>query len=296
MTSRKAAIAFSVLVLPWLLGLALLSCSPRSTPQGEGLSGSFQVKGSDTMVNLGSAWAEEFMRLHPKVRISVTGGGSGTGIAALINKTTDIAQASRSMKGEEYEKARQVGVEPREFVVGMDGLAVVVHPTNPVSELSFEQLSAIYSSGKVTNWKEVGGKDAPMVVLSRDTNSGTHVFFKEHVVQYKDGSLEYGPNVLMSPASKTGVDEVAGNPNAIFYVGLGYVSEKVKPVAIKKEASDKAVLPSVESVKNGTYTLARPLFVYTNVEPQGLLRDYIDWVLGPEGQTIVGDLEFVPLQ
>ena len=264
-----------------------------STPQAAELSGSVTVKGSDTMVNLASAWAEAFSNENPKVSISVTGGGSGTGIAALINKQTDIADASRAMKDEEKQDAEANGVNPVETQVALDGLSVVVNPSNPVSELSIPQLSDIYS-GKISNWKDVGGDDASIVVLARDTNSGTHVFFKEHVVQYQE-KLEYGPDVQFMAATQAGFDEVAGNENAIMYGGLGYVTDEVKPLGIKKDDSSAAVQASIATVKPGEYPVARPLFVYTNGEPTGVLKAYIDWILGSGGQKIVEELEFVPL-
>lgn len=265
------------------------------TPTPGGLSGAFQVKGSDTMVNLASAQAEAFMAKNSRVSIAVTGGGSGTGIAALINKNTDLANASRPMTAEEIKKAQDNGVNPQEVRVALDGLAVAVNPSNPVSELTFEQLAAIYQ-GKITNWKEVGGPDAPMVVLSRDTNSGTHVFFKEHVVQFNDAKAEYGPNVQMMAASKTGVDQVVANSNAIFYVGMGYITDKVKVLAIRETKDSPAVKPSMDTVLNGSYKVSRPLFVYTNGEPSGVIKAYLDWILGPEGQNIVVELDFVPLK
>ena len=272
-----------------------LTNGPAGT--GPALSGSLTIKGSDTMVNLGARWAEVFMKQYPKVSISVTGGGSGTGIAALINKTTDIAQASRKIKSSEIDSARKNGVEPVEFVVAMDGLSVVVHPSNPVRELTFQQLSDIYS-GKITNWKNVGGKDASIVALSRDTNSGTHVFFKEHVVQMEgmataNKSLEYGSKVLMMPASKTGVAEVSSNQNAIFYVGMAHVTPEVKALSIKRTEADVAVAPTIAAVKNGTYSVARPLHLYTNGQPTGAAKVFIDWAMGPKGQAIVAELEFV---
>jgi phosphate transport system substrate-binding protein len=276
-----------------LLGLA--ACAGAKDTSGTGLAGSLQVKGSDTMVNLGSAWAEEFMAQNAKVSIAVTGGGSGTGIAALINKSTDICQASRAIKPEEIDKARSNGVDPKEFVVALDGLAVVVNPANPVSELTFAQLADIYT-GKISNWKDVGGKDEVMVVLSRDTNSGTHVFFKEHVLQSKDPRAEYGGKVQMMAASQAGVIEVRQNPKAIFYVGLGYVGDEMKALAIKREASSEAVKPSQETVKSGEYAIARPLYLYTNGEPTGLAKAYIDWIMGADGQRIVRELDFVPAQ
>jgi phosphate transport system substrate-binding protein len=222
------------------------------------------------------------------------------GIAALIDGTTDVCQASRAIKTEEITAAEANGVNPYEITVGIDALSIVVHPSNPVSELTTAQLSAIFTN-QITNWSEVGGNDAEIVVLSRDTNSGTHVFFKEHVVQMaglptEDKSLEYGQDVLFLPSTKQGVDEVAGNPNAIFYAGLGYVTDEVKPLAIKKTADESAVLPGLETALDGTYSIARPLFFYTDGEPTGVIKAFIDYCLSEEGQQTLVDVGYVPLE
>jgi len=272
----------------------------QSTTTPSTISGNITIKGSDTMVNLGARWAEEFMKDYPKVSISVTGGGSGTGIAALINKTTDICQASRKMTTDEIAQAEKNGVEPVEFVVALDGLSVVVNPSNSISELTFQQLSDIYT-GKLTNWKNVGGKDASIVALSRDTNSGTHVFFKEYVVQMaglptQNKKLEYGSKVLMMPSSKTGITEVAQNSNAIFYVGMGYVTDEVKVIKIKRTETDTAIVPSILGVRNGSYPVSRPLYLYTNGQPMDAIKAYVDWVMGTKGQQIVTKLDFVTLK
>jgi len=274
--------------------------STQSTTTPSTISGNITIKGSDTMVNLGARWAEEFMKDYPKVSISVTGGGSGTGIAALINKTTDICQASRKMTTDEIAQAEKNGVEPVEFVVALDGLSVVVNPSNSISELTFQQLSDIYT-GKLTNWKNVGGKDASIVALSRDTNSGTHVFFKEYVVQMaglptQNKKLEYGSKVLMMPSSKTGITEVAQNSNAIFYVGMGYVTDEVKVIKIKRTETDTAIVPSILGVRNGSYPVSRPLYLYTNGQPMDAIKAYVDWVMGTKGQQIVTKLDFVTLK
>lgn len=270
-----------------------------NTGDGSELSGSIKVIGSNTVTPLTSVWAEEFIKMHPKVNIAISGPGSGAGIAALINGTTDICQASRKIKSKEIDQAKANGVDPYEIQVATDALSVAVHPSNPVSELTIAQLSAIYTN-QITNWKEVGGSDAPIVVLSRDTNSGTHVFFKEHVVQMKglptvDKSLEYGPKVLFLPSTEEGVSEVARNPNAIFYPGLGYITNDVKPLAIKKMADDPAVLPSVETALDGTYPIARPLLYYTNGEPEGATKAFIDYCLSPEGQQKIIEVGYIPL-
>ncbi len=300
--TRRIEKAWLILVLLLVAGLATTTagCGSDTTGAEDGLSGSFKIIGSNTLEPLSVVWAEEFMKMHPKVSIAVSGPGSGVGIAALIDGTTDIAQASREMKSTEIDQAKAKGVNPYEIQVATDALAVVVHPSNPVSELTIAQLSAIFTN-RITNWKEVGGNDAPIVVLSRDTNSGTHVFFKEHVVQMKglpteDKSLEYGSKVLLLPSTKQGVDEVTKNHNALFYPGLGYVTDRVKPLAIKKTADDPGVLPSVETALAGTYPIARPLLYYTNGEPTGVIKAFIDYCLSAESQAKVTEVGYVPLE
>ncbi len=280
-----------VVILALALGLAACNGTP--------LSGSISIIGSNTITPLSSVWAEEFMKTHPEVSIAVSGPGSGAGIAALIDGTTDICQASRTIKQSEIDQAEANGVFPYEIQVASDGLSVVVHPSNPVSELTIAQLSAIYTN-QITNWEEVGGNDAPIVALARDTNSGTHVFFKEHVVQMlglptENKTLEYGSEVLFLPSTEAGVSEVAQNPNAIFYPGLGYVTSQVKLVAIKRTAGDSAILPSEETVLEGTYPISRSLLYYTDGEPAGVIKDFIDYCLSSEGQEKVSEVGYVPL-
>jgi phosphate transport system substrate-binding protein len=261
---------------------------------------SINIIGSNTVTPLSSVWAEEFMAKNPDVSIAVSGPGSGAGIAALINGTTDICQASRQIKQTEIDQAEANGVDPYEIQIATDALSVIVHLSNPVSELTIQQLSAIYT-GEITDWKEVGGNDAPILVLSRDTNSGTHVFFKEHVVQMaglptEDKSLEYGSDVLLLPSTEEGVSQVASNPNAIFYPGLGYVTEEVKPLAIKQTADSEGILPSVETALDGTYPIARPLLFYTNGTPIGDIKAFIDYCLSSEGQSKITEVGYVPLK
>jgi len=257
---------------------------------------SIQQKGSDTVVNLALAWAEEYMRLHPEVRISVTGGGSGTGIAALINGTVDIANASREMKPEEIAEAQKNGYTPHEHIVAWDAIAVVVHPSNPVDGLTLQQVSDIYT-GKITNWRQVGGEDRPIVLLSRESNSGTYVYFLEHVVRLGDPKSDalFSPDTLLMPSSEGISAEVRQNPNAIGYDGLGYVTPDQKTLAIARDANGPFVLPSAETVNNGTYPIARPLYMYTVGEPSPHVRAYLDWVLG-DGQRLVAGVGFVPLK
>jgi phosphate transport system substrate-binding protein len=254
-----------------------------------------QNKGSDTLVNLALAWAEHYMGQHPEVSLSVTGGGTGTGIAALINKTVDIANASREMKKEEIDAAKKNGVDPKEFTVARDAIAVVVHPDNPVSGLTLQQLSDIYT-GKITNWREVGGEDRPIVLLSRESNSGTYVYFLENVVRLgKKSDLMFSPDTLLMPSSQGISTEVSQNPNAIGYDGLGYVTSDQKTIAVATDAARPHVLPSVATVNDDTYPISRPLYMYTVGEPQGEIKAYLDWILG-DGQELVSSLGFVPLQ
>ncbi len=290
-----------------LIGLLLLS--PIAIAVGCGNGGSsgtadessdkakiIENKGSDTLVNLALAWAEKYMETHPNVRLSVTGGGSGTGIAALINGTVDIANASRDVKPEEIEAAEQNGISPVEFVVARDAIAVVVHPSNPVDSLTLHQISDIYTR-KITNWREVGGEDRPIVLLSRESNSGTYVYFLENVVRVgdEDSDLLFSPDTLLMPSSEGISSEVRQNPNAIGYDGLGYVTHDQKMIAVAQDAEGPYVLPSVETVNDGSYPIARPLYMYTAGEPTGQVEDYLTWVRG-EGQKVVPELGFVPLE
>ncbi|MDP2918879.1 MAG: PstS family phosphate ABC transporter substrate-binding protein [Dehalococcoidia bacterium] len=272
---------------------------PSATSTVPGLTGAIDITGSNTVTPLSTIWAEAFMKANPGVNISVSGPGSGAGIAALINGTTDICQSSRVIKSTEIDQAKAKGVNPYEIKIAGDALAVVVNPSNPVNELTIAQLSAIYTN-QITNWKEVGGNDAPIVVLSRDTNSGTHVFFKEHVVQMdglptKNTKLEYGNKVLFLPSTEGGVTETARNVNAIFYPGLAYVNPTVKVLAIKKTADSPGVKASVEASLNGTYAVSRPLLFYTNGAPTGIIKAFIDYCLSAEGQKKVTEVGYVPL-
>jgi phosphate transport system substrate-binding protein len=234
------------------------------------------------------------MGAHPAARISVTGGGSGTGIAAMINGTVDLANASRAMKQEEIEEAEANGIEPLEHVVARDAIAIVVHPSNPVNGLTLQQLSDIYT-GKITNWQQVGGEDRPIVLLSRESNSGTYVYFLEEVIRMGEKSdLLFSPDTLLMPSSEGISAEVRQNPNAIGYDGLGYVTADQKMVGVARAEGEPFILPSVETVNDGTYPIARDLFMYTAGEPQGKVKAYLDYILG-EGQSIVPTLGFVPL-
>ncbi len=281
-----------------LIGLALVGCGqrPPQTTAEHSVSATIQNKGSDTLVNLALAWAEQYQVVRPDVRIAVTGGGSGTGIAALINGTVDIANASRQIKAEELESARANGIEPVEFVVARDAIAIIVHPSNPVNELTLQQISDIYS-GKITNWSEVGGEDRPIVLLSRETNSGTHVYFLEEVIRLgqKNNKTLFSPDTLLLPSSEGIGAEVRQNPNAIGYDGLGYVTPDMKTIAVSRGPGQPYYPPTAETVNAGLYPIARDLYMYTAGEPQGQIKTYLEWILSPEAQQIVLELGFVPV-
>ncbi|NJC98344.1 MAG: phosphate ABC transporter substrate-binding protein [Anaerolineae bacterium] len=274
------------------------SCGPASSANAasDSTTAYIENKGSDTIVNLALAWAEKYQEEHPNVRISVTGGGSGTGIASLINGTVDIANASRQIKQEEIDQAKSNGVDPVEHIIARDAIAVIVNPENPVSQLTLKQISDIYS-GRINNWMEVGGEDRPIVRLSRETNSGTHVYFLETVLRLnnKEDKTLFSMDTLLLPSSEGIIAEVRQNPNAIGYDGLGYVPDDLKMIAIATEAGGAYVLPSIATVNDKSYPIARDLYMYTNGEPEGLLKEYLDWILSTEAQQIVADLGFVPV-
>lgn len=279
--------------------LTVAACTPaagKAETSSPSASAYIQNKGSDTIVNLGLAWAEEYQNVRPEVRISVTGGGSGTGLTAMISGTVDIASASRQIKDEEISAAEANGITPVEYVIARDAIAVIVHPDNPVSQLSLEQIARIYR-GEVKNWSELGGEDRPIVRLSRETNSGTHVYFLEEVVRLGDPENKeiFSPDTLLLPSSEGIIAEVSENPNAIGYDGLGYVTEEVKMIAIARSADQPYVLPSVETVNNGEYPISRDLYMYIRADASQPVLDYMAWILSADAQQIVSDLGFVPV-
>ncbi|MFA5039590.1 MAG: PstS family phosphate ABC transporter substrate-binding protein [Candidatus Omnitrophota bacterium] len=286
---------FKKVLAGFTASLFLISGITSSFAQ-EPSKGSIQIKGSDTMVNLGQAWAEEFSKKYPDVTVAVTGGGSGTGFSALINGTCDVAEASRTIKEKEKALCAQKGFEPYEAKVALDGLAVVVSPKNPVSQLTIDQLADIFT-GRITNWKEVGGPNMVIVILSREVNSGTHIYFKEHVLRKgnEKGPEEFSPAALLMPSSQAIADEVSQNVNAIGYYGIGYVTPQQKALAVAKDASSPYIEPTIDNVKSGVYPISRPLLMYTRGIPQAAIKAFIDFVLSDEGQKIVSKVDFVPL-
>jgi phosphate transport system substrate-binding protein len=285
------------LVVLFSLMLGVNSCNFGGESGRQQSRETIQNKGSDTMVNLALAWAEQYQKDHPDVEIAVTGGGSGTGIAALINNSVDIANASRAIKKEEIADAEKQGVTPVEFIVARDAIGIIVHPSNPVSQLTRQQLSDIYS-GKINNWKELGGEDRPIVRLSRESNSGTHVYFLEQVVRLGDSNNKtmFSADTLLLPSSEGIVSEIRQNPNAIGYDGLGYIPKDLKIIAVAKNPGEPYVLPSIATVNDKTYPIARDLYMYTPNQPSGAIKDYLDWILAGEAQAIVAQQGFVPIK
>jgi phosphate transport system substrate-binding protein len=251
---------------------------------------SITIKGSDTMVILGQRWAETYMKMHPDKRIQVTGGGSGTGIAALINGGTDICEASRPMKETEKALVRtRQGKDVTEIPVALDGVAVYVPQSSSIQSLTRAQLKSIYT-GTITNWRDVGGKDQRIVAYSRENNSGTYVFFKEHVLNNQD----FARDVQTLPGTAAIVNAVSKDPASLGYGGIAYATG-IKAIAIKSDESSEGITPSLETVRSGRYPLSRQLFFYTIGEPSGETKDFIDWVLSPEGQKICEAVGYYPL-
>jgi phosphate transport system substrate-binding protein len=250
------------------------------------------VKGSDTMVILGQRWAEKYMAAHPgEVSIQVTGGGSGTGISALINGTTDICNSSRPMKAAERDKLKQrfnsLGVEIKS---AKDGLAVYLHESSPVEALTVDQVSDIYTA-KITNWKEVGGPDAKIVLYGRENNSGTYVYFRDNVLKGKD----FAPAMQSLPGTAAVVNAVSKDKLSIGFGGAAY-AKGIKYAKIKKDAGSPAIEPNPASIKDGSYPVTRYLYMYLKSRPTGELKKYIDWILSPEGQSVVTDVGYFPVK
>lgn len=291
----------------WLIACLVMAfflpvgaCSKKGDEVGKSSGRSvIQNSGSDTMVNLAQAWAEAYAKVNPSVSVEVSGGGSGTGIAALINGTVDIANCSRQMKPEEMERAKQnIGKEPRKFVVGFDALAVYVHKDNPLNEITIEQLADIYGeAGGITKWSQLGiaypACDSDEIIrISRQSNSGTYYYFREALLG-KTGDFKMGSRDLHG--SKDVVELIKRTPCAIGYSGMGYATEHVKKLEVAKKAGEPACEPDVETARNGTYPIARPLYMYSIGEPTGEVKKYLEWIYSDVGQEIVEANGYVPL-
>ena len=269
------------------LAVALFAGQPAFAQKG-----SLVIKGSDTMVLLGQAWAEEYMKSHPGVNISVTGGGSGVGIAAFINGTCDICQSSRTMKKKEIDSSKSRNREPYRTIVALDGLSFAVNSNSPVKTLTVDQIKGIYS-GAISDWSQVGGKSGRIVVLSRDNNSGTYSYVKEVVLK----GLSYRSDALFMPSTKAIQQEITNNPNAIGYGGEAYFRGKrnVQVLSVSPGPGKAAVLPTDKTVQSGKYPVSRPLQFYTNGKPSGVTADFVKFCLSPKGQALVTKVGYVPL-
>lgn len=261
---------------------------------------SITVKGSDTMVLVAQKWAEVYQDTHPGVAIQVTGGGSGTGIAALINGTCDIANSSRSIKGSERKLALEGGVDAKELPVALDAICVVVNKDNPITELNVEQLMGIFT-GAINSWTQVGGGSGPIIRYTRENNSGTYVFFKEHILQNKD----YAPDCQTMPGTAALADAVSQDPKGIGYGGVAYFLQRpdCRILKVKKDAATPGVSPvaadgksiAYERIYSREYPISRYLFCYTPGTPKGTTKDYLDWIVGPEGQRVAKEDGYIPL-
>lgn len=247
------------------------------------------IKGSDTLVRLGQRWAEEYMKANPGTVIQISGGGSGTGIAGLLNGTTDICQASRDMKEKENKLAADKGITPYRVSVALDGIAVFLNENNPVKNLTFAQLKGMYT-GAITNWKEVGGPDARIILYGRENNSGTYAFFKEHVLDKED----YSDYTQTLPGTAAVVNAIAKDKNGIGYGGIAW-AKGVKYASVAKDDKSPFVEPSSEAVSNGSYPISRELYWFFNGKPEGELKKLLNWSLSSEGQKIAEAIDYVPL-
>lgn len=271
------------------LMLALVAVSFTVSLAQSGKPGTITIKGSDTLVRLGQRWAEEYMKKHPGVVVQVSGGGTGTGIAALLNGSTDICEASRDMEKKEYAMAEQKGIKPTRYAVALDGIAIFVHKDNPIKSLTLAQLKDIYT-GKVTNWKELGGPDKRIVIYSRENNSGTYAFFKEHVMQKRD----FAPEVQTLPGTASVVNTVGKDLYGIGYGGIAWESN-VRHLAVKIDDVSPAIEPTMETIINGSYPISRELYWFFNGVPTGEAKALLNWALSEEGQKVAESVDYIPL-
>lgn len=305
----KVIVSICVLLVVMTVLTGIMGCGPKPTatdaigeiappvppPSGGGGTAIAQI-GSTTVLPLAEKWHEAFGAKNQGADIMVSGGGSGAGIKALIDGTADIADASREIKDKEIAQAKEKGIEPVEHLVAYDGIAVVVHPSNPINELSVKQLSDIFTGTK-RSWSDFGGNSGEIQIISRDSASGTYESFKELVVTMdgKNKDLDYAPEAIKQGSNQGILTIVGQTKGAIGYIGLGYVDDSVKMIGVIPIDGDKAVPANAETVKSGAYPVSRALYCYTNGEPTGMLKEYLDFIKGPEGQAIVGENGFVPI-
>lgn len=286
-----------ILLIVWLSIRSKPTSPSESTAKVESTTqGKIVIKGSDTLLPLAQAWAEEFMKRHPDVSISVTGGGSGVGISALLDGTCDIADASRALNSSEIERAKKLGIDIVETKVAIDGISIIVNPQNPLKSITIQQLKDIYTA-RCGSWKELGGPDVKITAVGRDTPSGTYELFKEKVL----GNESYAPSVINTPSNNQIATTVSQDVGAIGYVGVAYAEEfakagKVKILAVAQDKNSPPIMPTTENIKSKKYPLFRYLFNYTRGKPTGVIKEYLDFVTSPDGQKIVEKVGYIPLQ
>jgi phosphate transport system substrate-binding protein len=279
-------------LFPIALALFIASCGGGNTGADQKASTqSLSVKGSDTVLPLSQKEAEEYMKANPQAAITIVGGGSGTGITALLDGTTDICMSSRDLKMEEKLKFVEKQIEVSTVIVGYDALSAIVHPENPVSQLTREQLEKIFT-GEFTNWKQVGGPDMQIVAYSRESSSGTYEFFKEHVMDKKN----YASSVLNMPATGAIVQSISQTKGAIGYIGIAYSTSSVKSLNVSYDGGKTFVAPSIEGAKNKSYPIARPLYYFYNSAKAADVKEFVDYVLSDTGQKIVAEAGYVPIR
>jgi phosphate transport system substrate-binding protein len=291
---------YTFLLIIFSFSIIFFGCQKRSDLEKTVIS----VKGSDTMVNLSQRWAEVYMQNNPEISIQVTGGGSGTGVAALLNGTTNIANSSRELKKSEFEKASESNITPREYEVALDGIAVIVHPSNTIQSLTIEQVSNIFT-GKIRNWKELGGADLPITLYGRENSSGTYEFFKEHVLgkDERGNQKDFTASTQVLQGTAALGEAIASDNKAIGYGGVGYFAlrEDVKILPIKKDNNSEAVAPAsdgkvnYEAIWSGDYAVSRFLYCYTSGDENKAVADFLDFIVSEEGQKLVETMEYIPL-
>jgi len=276
-----------------LVSVFLFSCGEHKTEGTETKKTEktqLTVKGSDTVLPLSQKEAEDYMKKDSTISISVVGGGSGVGVTALMEGTTDIAMSSRDLKTDEKLKLSESKKEIEQVTVAFDALSVIVNPANKVKQLTREQLEKIFT-GQITNWKDVGGANEKIIVYSRESSSGTYEFFKEHVMNKKN----YASSVLNMPATGAIVQSVSQTVGAIGYIGLAYETKEIKQLAISYDEGKTFVAPSIEAAKDKTYPISRPLYYIYDKTNAGKVKSFVDYVLSAEGQKIVAEIGYVPL-
>jgi phosphate transport system substrate-binding protein len=266
----------------WIAGIVIPAVILTA---GIAFAGNISMNGSTTVLPIAQKTAEAYMKEHPDTKISISGGGSGNGIKALIDKTTDIANSSRAIKKEEMEQAKAKGADPVEFIVAYDCIVPVVHPSSPLKNITVDQLKALYK-GEIRNWKEIGGPDKPVVIISRDTSSGTYEVWEEKVMKKE----RVFPGALLQASNGAIVQAVSKNPNAIGYIGLGYMDNSVKMLSVN------GVTGSKETTLNKAFPVSRPLYMYTPVKPAGDIKKFMEYVISDKGQKLVEEEGFIPLK